>query len=133
MEYLEHDQCYRPGNESAAETEDERDFSYHSNLWAEKRELRIAYGRPTGEYKGRQPNKSQDKIFCVNGFKESFDADEAERHHITRNAVVESSSEEEQGSEEESTPEEEQGSAEDEHTGGGLADSPKLSRADLLF
>ena len=48
---------------------------------------RVAYGKPTGEYNGRPGYKRQNKVFCVNGFKESFDTEEAERHGITRNVA----------------------------------------------
>jgi len=40
-----------------------------------------------GEYNGRPGYKRQNKVFCVNGFKESFDTEEAERHGITRNVA----------------------------------------------
>ena len=62
-------------------------WSLSSRLYAEKIKGRVAYGKPTGEYKGRPGYKSQDKVFCVNGFKESFDTEEAERHGITRNVA----------------------------------------------
>jgi len=62
-------------------------WSLSSRLYAEKIKGRVAYGKPTGEYNGRPGYKRQNKVFCVNGFKESFDTEEAERHGITRNVA----------------------------------------------
>ena len=35
-------------------------------------------------YNGRNLYAIQDKVFCVNGFRESFDLDEAHRHNISQ-------------------------------------------------
>ena len=58
------------------------------SIAAGKIDARRAYGKPTGVYKGRnQAFTHRDRIFCINGFRESFSADEAERHNLTHNTA----------------------------------------------
>ena len=79
---------YRDDNDVSGEQGD-RDFCYNTKLWTDKTAARKALGKPTGVYNGRTPYALQDKVFCINGFRESFDPDEAHRHNITQVEVEE--------------------------------------------
>ena len=79
---------YRNGNDVSGERVEDWDFCYNTKLYTDKSQTRIAFGKPTGVYVGRPPHTMQNRVFCVNGLKESFDPEEAIRQNISLTRVV---------------------------------------------